>query len=165
MCTSPAGTGGPELPPMSDVMRATFSGEGQPPEPDWSDREAAIAYLLDVERPYAGSRGVEEAAMREVLGRVYDRSTSLPSADNHFMVDGSDIERSLGEITAPALVMAGEHDVEDFVGISRLLAEQLPNARPLVTIPGAAHLPSLERPAAFDALALGFLADVYGATV
>src|SRR5687767_14332895 len=36
MSTSPAGTGGPELPPASEAMQAVFGGE-QPAEPDWSD--------------------------------------------------------------------------------------------------------------------------------
>ncbi len=93
MSTSPIGTGGPQLPPMSDELRAVFSGEA-PAEPDWSDREAAIAYMLEGERPYAGSRGVDEDAMRTLLGRVYDRSTSLPSANNHFIVDGTEMARA-----------------------------------------------------------------------
>ena len=88
MSTSPVGTGGAPLPPMSDAMRAAF---GEPPaEPDWSDREAAIAFLLEAERPYAGSRGLDEPALRALLGRVYDRSESLPSANNHFVLEGGE---------------------------------------------------------------------------
>ena len=45
MSTSPAGTGGPELPPMSDALRAVFNDDAA--EPDWSDRDAAIAFLLE----------------------------------------------------------------------------------------------------------------------
>ena len=70
---------------MSDALRAVFSSDAEPPEPDWSDRETAIAFLLEGERPYAGSRGIDEPAMRALLGRVYDRSASLPSANNHFI--------------------------------------------------------------------------------
>ena len=37
---------------MSDALRALFSEEQ--PEPDWADRDAAIDYLLEAERPYLG---------------------------------------------------------------------------------------------------------------
>ena len=47
---------------MSDALRALFSEEQ--PEPDWADREAAIAYLLEGERPYLGARGLDEDALR-----------------------------------------------------------------------------------------------------
>ena len=60
MSTSPAGTGGPELPPMSDALQAVET----PAEPDWSDRDAAVAFLLEQERPYAGSRGFDDEAVR-----------------------------------------------------------------------------------------------------
>jgi pimeloyl-ACP methyl ester carboxylesterase len=59
----------------------------------------------------------------------------------------------------PALVVTGEHDKGDFVAIAGRLAATLPDARRAV-VPGAGHLPSLERPAAFDAVALPFLAEV-----
>ena len=41
--------------------------------------------------------------------------------------------------------------------IAALLADRIPGARGEV-IAGAAHVPSLERPAEFDRLVLGFLA-------
>jgi hypothetical protein len=65
---------------MSDELRALFSSDQELAEPDWSDREAAITFLLESERPYAGSRGVDETAMRALLGRVYDRSISTLQA-------------------------------------------------------------------------------------
>jgi pimeloyl-ACP methyl ester carboxylesterase len=139
MATSPAGTGGPELPPPSDAMRAVFSGEGQPPEPDWSDREAAIAYLLEAERPYAGARGIDDEAMRALIGRVYDRSASIASANNHFMVGGSDMPRSrLAEIAVPALVIHGTDDPLFPPAHGEALAREIPGAR-LLTIDGLGH--------------------------
>jgi len=138
MSTSPAGTGGSELPPMSDELRAVFGGE-EPAEPDWSDREAAIAHLLEAERPYAGSRGIDEQAMRALLGRVYDRSPSLPSANNHFVVDGTDIERSrLAEIAAPALVIHGADDPLFPPAHGEALAREIPGAK-LLVIDGLGH--------------------------
>ena len=66
----------------------------------------------------------------------------------------------LGDVRAPALVMVGEDDVPDFRQIAERLVAQLPAARPLQVIPGAAHLPALERPGAVSALLLEFLADL-----
>ena len=138
MSTSPAGSGGPELPPMSDELRALFSGDG-PPEPDWSDREAAIEYLLDVERPHTGARGLDEDAMRALLGRVYDRSISMPAANNHFLVDGSDMPHArLAEIAVPALVIHGTDDPLFPLAHGEALACAIPNAR-LLTIDGLGH--------------------------
>jgi 3-oxoadipate enol-lactonase len=52
----------------------------------------------------------------------------------------------LREIRAPALIAVGAEDLDDFHRVAQRLAAELPNARPVVTIPGAAHLPALERP-------------------
>ena len=138
MSTSPIGTGGPELPPASEAMRAVFQGE-QPPEPDWSDRDATIAYLLEGERPYAGARGIDEPALRALLGRVYDRSTCLASANNHFMVGGSDIARArLAEIAAPTLVIHGTDDPLFPLARGEALAREIPGAK-LLVIDGLGH--------------------------
>jgi pimeloyl-ACP methyl ester carboxylesterase len=138
MSTSPAGSGGSELPPMSDELRAVFDGDG-PPEPDWSDREAAIGYLLDAERPYAGARGVDEPAMRSLLGRVYDRSASMASGNNHFVLDGSDTARErLAGIRAPALVIHGTDDPLFPPAHGEALAREIAGAR-LLLIEGLGH--------------------------
>ena len=50
----------------------------------------------------------------------------------------------------------GEHDKPDFHAIAERLARELPDAE-LVIIPGAGHLPSVERPEATAALVRGFL--------
>jgi pimeloyl-ACP methyl ester carboxylesterase len=141
MSTSPAGTGGeyPKLPPMSDALRAVFAGDGQPPEPDWTDRDATIGYLLEAERPYAGARGVDEASLRKLLGRVYDRSPSLPSANNHFLVDGSDMPRArLAGIAAPARVIHGTHDPLFPLAHGEALASEIPGAK-LLVVDGLGH--------------------------
>jgi 3-oxoadipate enol-lactonase len=65
------------------------------------------------------------------------------------------------ELRLPALVAVGEHDVSDMHEIGDLLASRIAGAR-RVTIEGAAHLPNMEQPAAFDRLVLGFLAEHAG---
>lgn len=64
----------------------------------------------------------------------------------------------LAELVLPALVVVGERDHADFQELAERLASALPNAR-RESVPGG-HLPSLEQPAAFDAVARPFLAEV-----
>ena len=72
--------------------------------------------------------------------------------------EGSSIERR-NEIAVPTLVLVGEHDVPDMKQIGEILHAGIPDAEHRV-ISGAAHLPSLERPEEFNAVALEFLARV-----
>jgi pimeloyl-ACP methyl ester carboxylesterase len=65
------------------------------------------------------------------------------------------IER-LGNVTAPALVVVGEHDVPDIQRIADVLTERIANARKVV-LPGLGHLPSLEDPERFNQVVLEFL--------
>jgi 3-oxoadipate enol-lactonase len=65
-------------------------------------------------------------------------------------------EQRLGEIAVPTLVVLGSEDLEDMTAMSGRLAAEIPGAR-LVTIEGAGHLPSLERPDDFNRLLLDFL--------
>jgi pimeloyl-ACP methyl ester carboxylesterase len=141
MSTSPAGVDGPEhgqLPPMSDELRAVFSPD-DPPEPDWSDRDAAIAFLLQGELPYAGSRGIDEPSLRVLLGRVNDRSISLQSGNNHYLLQGTEMARArLAEISVPALVIHGADDPLFPPAHGEALAREIPGAR-LLIIDGLGH--------------------------
>jgi 3-oxoadipate enol-lactonase len=80
------------------------------------------------------------------------------SLDEDMLVPG--IAERLGEVEAPTLVLVGEEDVEDMRRLAELFASTIPKSR-LETIAGAAHVPSLEQPAAFDALVLGFLNESF----
>jgi pimeloyl-ACP methyl ester carboxylesterase len=138
MSTSPAGSGGPELPPPSEALRALFA-RGDAADPDSSDRDATIASMLEAERPYAGRRGLEEERLRELLGRVYDRSTSLASGGNHYLLEGTEMPRArLGEITVPALVIHGTDDPLFPPAHGEALAREIPGAR-LLLVEGLGH--------------------------
>ena len=132
LCTTSAGTGAPELPGPTGDFTA-------PPEPDWSDKDAAVAYLLEGERPYAGARGIDDAAARELLGRVYDRSADMRAANNHYAVGGTDIphERIRG-IAAPTLVVHGTDDPLFPPAHGEMLAEEIPGAE-LHVVEGLGH--------------------------
>jgi pimeloyl-ACP methyl ester carboxylesterase len=60
------------------------------------------------------------------------------------------------EISAPTLVVSGDHDLEHFRHVARHLASTMP-ASQLVTLPWAGHLPALERPDHTTDLLLQFL--------
>jgi 3-oxoadipate enol-lactonase len=69
-----------------------------------------------------------------------------------------DVEKRLGEVRAPTLALAGEEDIPDMQELARRFAREIPGAQH-ATIEGAAHMPSLEQSAAFDALVLPFLRE------
>ena len=65
----------------------------------------------------------------------------------------------LGDITAPTLVLVGEHDVSDFQAIADVLVRDIPNVR-RATIEGAGHMVNLEAPERFNDVVLEFLRGV-----
>ena len=125
----PGGPGDPDLPEMSEKLQAFFAEEA--PEPGWSDRDAVIGYMVGGERPFAGSRPFDEAALREVAARAFDRTTNLASAiTNHAGIDtGSRWRERLGEVGAPTLVMHGTEDPMFPYGNAVALAKEIPGAR------------------------------------
>lgn len=67
----------------------------------------------------------------------------------------------LPEINVPTLLLFGSEDPISPVAVGDEMCRSLPDAR-MVVIPGAAHLPNLEDPAAFNAPLLEFLGAVTG---
>ncbi len=122
------------------------------------DDDTAVELTLRTWVDGQGRDGEPNPEVRALVATMYRNSLA---AQRGVVVEEDEVPivARLGEVTAPALVIAGEHDVEEFLGIARLLAERLPNARPLVTIPGAAHLPALERPDAVARELRAFLAE------
>lgn len=62
----------------------------------------------------------------------------------------------LEEVSAPTLVITGEHDQFDIHGVAAALASRIPGATSML-IPGAAHMVNLEAPDAFNEAVLAFL--------
>jgi pimeloyl-ACP methyl ester carboxylesterase len=73
------------------------------------------------------------------------------------LVTRDDITDRLGEIAAPALVIHGEEDLAIDVPRAEALAAGLPNARPLVRVPGAGHAANLTHPEPANAAIADFL--------
>jgi pimeloyl-ACP methyl ester carboxylesterase len=140
--TTPVGAAGPErpeLPPYTDRLEPLFAGE-QPPEPDWSDREAVLTYLVEIERAFAAPDGFDEPHTRRLLGRVLDRSIDVRAGENHPPLAGG--ERlpagSTARIAAPALVVHGEQDPMFPPAHGEQLAREIPGAR-LLVLDGVGH--------------------------
>ncbi|MBO2450739.1 alpha/beta hydrolase [Actinomadura barringtoniae] len=137
LSTSP-GQGADDLPPMAPHIQAAFS-EGMP-EPDWSDRASVIDYFVADARLYAApSRTFEEEAMRDLISRVYDRSSNMASAMNHFMLGGEGHPREdLAKVSAPTLVLHGTEDPLFPYEHGRAMAKAIPGAR-LVAMERTGH--------------------------
>jgi len=108
---------------------------------------------LNVEFWLAGATEAVREAIREQQRHAFDLQVGSDAEVSRLADDHA---ARLATIDLPALVVVGETDHADFRTIAARLADELPNAR-LATIPAAGHLPSLEQPAAFDAVVRPFL--------
>jgi pimeloyl-ACP methyl ester carboxylesterase/uncharacterized protein YndB with AHSA1/START domain len=137
--TSPVGPGGEraELPPSSDEVRAFFADPL--PEPDWNDRDAVIEYIVEGERPFAGSH-FDEQELRDLAGRVVDRTRDIAaSLQNHWLLDRDEpVRKELSEIAAPTLVVHGTEDPLLPFPHGVALADAIPGAR-LLALEGVGH--------------------------
>jgi pimeloyl-ACP methyl ester carboxylesterase len=130
-------------------MRAFSDAEDEALEA--GDLPAATAVNVEFWLP-AASEAVRDAITAQQLNAFELQGGA--EADESLLSD--DLRAALPTLDVPALVLTGEHDKADFVAIADELAATLPRSR-RETIAGAGHLPSLEQPAAFDAVVLPFL--------
>jgi pimeloyl-ACP methyl ester carboxylesterase len=139
--TSPVGprdADKPALPPMSEELASRF---GEPaPEPDWSDREAVIDYMVEGLRPYSGSLPFDEERQRALVERVVDRTVNIASSNkNHWIMDGGEAVRGrLSEMSVPTLVLHGTEDPLFPFAHAEALADEIPGAR-LLPLEGMGH--------------------------
>lgn len=125
------------LPGMSQEMREFFDGGTR--EPDWADRDAVVAHLAELERPFQRG-GYDEDLERVIAERTVDRSRDLrASTTNPYLVDpGPPWRDRLGEIAAPTLVVHGADDPVFPLPHGEALAREIPHAE-LLVIPDAGH--------------------------
>ena len=136
----------------------------------WAEEEAAVergdlaaaaeaTLRMWVDGPRRSPDAVD-ADLRAAVGAMVLRSYEL---QQHAWEAGAEEEEleppvndRLGEVRCPTLVLVGDEDVPDMVAIAAHVADSISDAR-LVTVSGAAHLPSLERADEVNALLLAFL--------
>jgi pimeloyl-ACP methyl ester carboxylesterase len=123
---------------MSDELRTRF--DAPPPEPDWSDRQAVVDYIVEDLRPFAGTLPFAEEEMRALAGRIVDRTVNIASTmTNHWILEGGEpLQPRLGEIAAPTLVLHGTEDPLFPYGHGESLATEIPGAR-LLPLEGVGH--------------------------
>lgn len=130
IATSPGAGPGPALPPSSKRLdRLAVAGS-----PDWTDRAAVIDYLVDRQRELAFAGRFDEVSVREIAGRVVDRTRNIESSlTNHMLIDGGPPSRQrLGQISAPTLIIHGRQDPLFPPGHAVALANEIPAAELLV---------------------------------
>ncbi len=138
----------------SDAMRAEWDLE----EAAWQSGDLDEVAWVNVRTWLDGptrDAGAVPAALRQ---RVWEMQRKALDYDNDDAKGGWLVpsrRARLRDVHAPTLVACGVLDQPDFMEIARTLAEEIPNAR-LVELPGVAHLPPMEDPAAFTALVLDF---------
>lgn len=106
------------------------------------------------------ANGRVKGAARELFFDMNARALSHEGTLTHEIRRPSARER-IGNVNAPALLVAGDLDFNYILARHEGLSEDLPNAFATI-IEGTAHLPSLERPDLFDPLLLEFLSAVTG---
>jgi pimeloyl-ACP methyl ester carboxylesterase len=129
IATSPAGSrdDGRPLPPPVPRVAATF--EEPLPEPDWTDRDAVVTYLVETARPYAGGLGFDEQRERRVAAAMVDRTRDMRSATtNHPLAGGESKPFHLADIRVPTLVMHGTDDPMFPFPHGEALAAEIPGA-------------------------------------
>jgi len=119
------------------------------------DLAAAAAQQARMWLAVGASREVRELTEAMTL-RSYEQQLPLEHQVRAVWPEPAAPER-LGEVAAPTLVAVGSEDLPDIRRMAERLADGIAGAR-LVTIEGAAHLPSLEQPEALNRLLLEFVA-------
>ena len=120
--------------------------------------DANVRFWLDAGRPADSVEPRVRELVRAMILRNFELERSAPDAQGEMLVP--DIGTRYVEVRVPVLVVVGSDDVSDMHAIAARLERELPNAERAV-VPGAAHLPPLERPAEFDRVVLPFL-ERYG---
>jgi len=139
VATSPIDSGCEALPGPTRELQATFTAVR--PAPDWADRSAVIDYVVEAERPYAGPDTFDEARLRVIAGRVFDRTRDMAASHtNHFLLDadgpaGARLSHLDG---LPTLVLHGTADPLFPLTHGRALADAIPGAR-LIELDGVGH--------------------------
>lgn len=119
------------------------------------DRESAIERAVTIAMAIGSKGMVDEAHVREVAGRSWDRNPSDDGLERQrlAMAAYADRTEALRHLSVPTLVIHGEADPLVSVDAGRATAEAIPGAQ-LLVIPGMGHdLPEPHWPQVVDAIA------------
>lgn len=140
----------------SEAVRRSWTAQDEAALAGDLDRAVELALQLWLDgtgRPPGSVGGELRARVAALHRRTLERELAAGDIGPERRPEGSP-----ADIRVPTLVLVGANDVPDLVQIAASYAREIPGARP-VTIPDAAHMPSLERPEEFDRLVLDFLEE------
>lgn len=128
-----------DLPSMTPEIARVFSGEG-PVEPDWNDVDSVAEYLVEGERPFAGTGNFDEDFFRATSKKVAARTTNIAAQlTNPFLISaGTPWRDKLSSISAPALVIHGETDPLFPLAHGKALAKEITGAK-FLEVKGMGH--------------------------
>jgi 3-oxoadipate enol-lactonase len=123
------------------------------------DLDAAVEANLRLWLDGPEGAGRVDAALRRSVGEMQRRAFELQlpvwdAAEEDLLVP--DLGGRLGDVSAPTLLITGEDDLPDIHRIAVALSADIPRVS-RATIPGATHLPSLQRPEEFNRIVRAFL--------
>ncbi len=99
-----------------------------------------IDYIVESERPFAGSLPIDEAGRRELAGRIFDRTVNIASSmTNHWILEGGEpLRPRLAHVPVPTLVIHGLEDPLFPYAHGEAMARAIPGAE-LVGLERAGH--------------------------
>ena len=129
------------LPPMEPRVREVLEQDDS--ALDWTDHRAVVDQLVEVQRAFSGSLGIDEEWTRAVARRVVERSVDVHAAVvNHWMVIGTGDDagprRTMADIAVPTLVVHGRDDPMFPLPHGEALAREIPGAH-LLVLDGMGH--------------------------
>ena len=137
--THVGGIDGDTLPGVEAQVAAAFADP--PPDPDWTDREAVVAWFVQGEHAFAGPLGVDLDAVTACAEAAFERSRDLAAAGNHWLAIGGEDDGpplDVHDLRVPTLVVHGSHDPMFPLAHGQALAAAVPGAR-LLVVEGMGH--------------------------
>jgi pimeloyl-ACP methyl ester carboxylesterase len=131
-----AGAGDPDLPGMAPELAEYFAAST---EPDWTDDEAVVSYIVDFQRALS-AKPFDEAETRAIARSAVSRTKNNESGqrNHHSTKGGGPWRHRLGEIRVPTLVIHGDEDPLFPLPHGEALAREIPGAR-LLVLPHTGH--------------------------
>jgi pimeloyl-ACP methyl ester carboxylesterase len=144
---------------MNDETKAGWAEEEAALERGDLDEAVEINLRMWVDGPSRSREDVDPDLRRrvaEMQRRAFEIWREAGGEEGEHEPLAPDWGDRLGEVEVPTLVIVGELDRPEMLEIADRLEAEIPNVR-RETIPGTAHVPSMERPQEFDRLVLDFL--------
>jgi pimeloyl-ACP methyl ester carboxylesterase len=144
--------------PEDENRAAMFEASAQvAAESGWNEELLELATSL----LFAGGAG--EELKRHWIDRWMQQETNDAVELMRVVTRREDLTDRLGEITAPVVVIHGEEDVSIEIEKARAMAEGLGGEVQFVSVPGAGHSSTLEKPDVVNAAIEAFLERVWPA--